>query len=67
MIGFLGEKNLEEYIKNCERKKIEWLYENQYKYEDLIPSIDYQKEEGKNVYMIYCYKDNTKYLCRVFK
>jgi len=56
----------EEYLKNCDKETIVDLYNNQYDEDKKIPDIDMIKEEGSIVYMIYCYGNTTKYLCRVF-
>jgi hypothetical protein len=56
----------EEYLKNCDEETIVDLYNNQYDEDKKIPNIDMIKEEGNIVYMIYCYGNSTKYLCRVF-
>ena len=63
----------EEYIKKIEKETIEWLYRNQYEYEEQIPTIEYDTEptcdsdDIYGVYKVYCYKGvHTKYMCRMF-
>ena len=56
----------EEYLKNCDKETIVYLYNNQYE-KDNIPEIDMIEEEGDIIYRIYCYSSYSKYLCRVFK
>ncbi len=63
----------DKYLESCDEETIDWLYKNQYKYEEEIPSIDVEEEyDDKNykIYKIYLWEKNkscSNYLCRVFE
>ena len=62
----------DEFIEKLERETIEWLYKNQYEYEEEIPSIDFEEEYDDKIYKVYKFylweknEGCSKYLCRVF-